>query len=131
MARASKSCPDRHTIRDPKTPKLDDTNSIPCDAAKIKEGDLLPGFILNTKQDGSAADLNANGKWENGAWTMVVWRKLNTGQKDDIALAAGQTYPVGFAVHDDSFTTRFHYVSMPLKLSLGKKDGHVNAIEIK
>jgi hypothetical protein len=118
-------------FRDPKAPKLDDTNSIPYDAAKVKDGDLLPGFILNTKQDGSAANLEASGTWANGLWTMYVWRKLDTKQNDDVALTAGQTYPVGFAVHDDNVTTRFHYVSMPLKLSLGKKDGHVNAVELK
>lgn len=118
-------------FRDPKAPRLSDVNSVPYDASKIKDGDLLPGFILNTKQDGSAADLDASGKWENGQWTMHVWRKLNTGQKDDIALAAGQTYPVGFAVHDDASTTRFHYVSMPLALSLGKKEGQIHAVEIK
>jgi len=118
-------------FRDPKAPKLDNTNSVPFDAAKVKDGDVLPGFILNTKTDGSADDLNASGTWVNGVWTMYVWRKLDTKQKDDIALAPGQTYPVGFAVHDDSVTTRFHYVSMPLKLSLGKNDGHVNAIELK
>lgn len=118
-------------FRDPKAPKLDNTNSVPYDAAKVKDGDLLPGFILNTKSDGSADDLNASGAWANGVWTMTMWRKLNTGQKDDVALAAGQTYPVGLAVHDDNVTTRFHYVSLPLKLSLGKKDGHINAVELK
>jgi len=118
-------------FRDPKAPKLDNTNSIPYDASKVKDGDVLPGFFLNTKTDGSADDVNASGKWENGVWTVYVWRKLNTGQKDDIALAPGQTYPMGFAVHDDNTTTRFHHVSMPLKLSLGKKDGHVNAVELK
>lgn len=118
-------------FRDPKAPKLDNMNSIPFDAAKVKEGDILPGFILNTKTDGSADDLNAVGKWEGGVWTMTIWRKLNTGQKDDVALAPGQTYPIGLAVHDDNVTTRFHYVSLPLKLSLGKKDGHVNAVELK
>lgn len=118
-------------FRDPKAPKLDNTNSIPFDAAKAKDGDVLPGFILNTRTDGSADDLNASGKWENGVWTMYVWRKLDTKQKDDIALAPGQTYPMGFAVHDDNVTTRFHYVSLPLKLSLGKKEGHVHAVELK
>lgn len=118
-------------FRDPKAPKLNDANSIPFDATKIKDGDLLPGFILNTRQEGSAADLNASGKWENGVWTITLWRKLNTGQKDDIALAPDQTYPIGIAVHDDASTTRFHYVSLPLKLSLGKKDGHINAVELK
>lgn len=118
-------------FRDPKAPKLDNTNSVPFDAAKAKDGDVLPGFILNTRTDGSADDLNASGKWENGVWTMYVWRKLDTKQKDDIALAPGQTYPMGFAVHDDNVTTRFHYVSLPLKLSLGKKEGHVHAVELK
>jgi len=35
------------------------------------------------------------------------------------------------AVHYDNHTTRFHYVSPPLKLSLGKKERHVNADELK
>lgn len=118
-------------FRDPKAPRLDNTNSIPYDASKMKDGGLLPGFILNTKTDGSAGDLNASGTWANGVWTMTIWRKLNTGQKDDVALVPGQTYPVGLAVHDDNVTTRFHYVSLPLKLSLGKKEGHVNAVELK
>jgi hypothetical protein len=118
-------------FRDPKAPKLDNANSMPFDAAKVKDGDVLPGFILNSKTEGSADDLNASGSWANGVWTMYVWRKLDTKQKDDIALAPGQTYPMGMAVHDDNVTTRFHYVSLPMKLSLGKKEGHLNAVEIK
>ena len=118
-------------FRDPKAPKLDNTNSVPYDQAKVKDGDILPGFILTTKTDGSADDLNASGKWENGMWTMTIWRKLSTGQKDDVALVPGQTYPMGLAVHDDNVTTRFHYVSLPMKLSLGKKEGHINAVELK
>jgi hypothetical protein len=118
-------------FRDLNAPKLTTDNSVPFDAAKLKDGDILPGFILNTKTDGSADDLNASGKWENGMWTMTIWRKLDTKQKDDVALVPGQTYPIGLAVHDDNVTTRFHYVSLPLKLSLGKKDGHLNAVELK
>ncbi|MBI3140639.1 MAG: hypothetical protein HYZ19_02105 [Rhodocyclales bacterium] len=118
-------------FRDPKAPKLDNTNSVPFDPAKVKDGDILPGFILNTKTDGSADDLNASATWANGMWTMTIWRKLDTKQKDDVALVPGQTFPAGLAVHDDNVTTRFHYVSLPLKLALGKKDGHINAVELK
>lgn len=118
-------------FRDPKAPKLDSSNSVAFDPAKLKEGDVLPGFILNTRTEGSADDLNASGTWANGVWTMTIWRKLDTKQKDDVALAPGQTYPIGLAVHDDNVTTRFHYVSLPLKLALGKKDGHINAVELK
>ncbi len=119
-------------FRDPKAPRLDSTNSIPFDPkAKWKNGDLLPKYILNTKSEGSGDDLMATGSHASGRWTAYIWRKLNTGQKDDVALAPGQTYPVGIAVHDDNVTTRFHFVSLPLKLSLGRKDGHINAAEIR
>ncbi|MBI5120074.1 MAG: hypothetical protein HZA67_03660 [Rhodospirillales bacterium] len=118
-------------FRDLKAPKLTTDNSIPYDASKMKDGDILPGFILNPATDGSASDLNASGTWANGEWTMIVSRKLDTGQKDDVALAPGQTYPVGLAVHDDNVTTRFHYVSLPKTLSLGAGKGDINAVELK
>ena len=117
-------------FRDPKAPKLNDTNSIPFDPAKVKEGDILPGFILNAKTEGSANDLDASGNWANGTWTMTIRRKLNTGHKDDVALAPGQTYPVSLAVHDDNVTTRFHYVSLPLTLGLGAK-ANIEAAKVK
>jgi len=53
-------------ICDPKAPKLDHTNSIPFDAAKVKEGDVLPGFILDTGTDGSADDIDVCGKRDMG-----------------------------------------------------------------
>jgi len=118
-------------FRDPKAPKLADTNSVPFDPAKVKDGDVLPGFILNTRTDGSADDLDAKGTWADGMWTMYVWRKLDTGNKDDVALAAGQTYPIGLAVHDDNVTTRFHHVSFPLTLGVGTDKGDINAVELK
>lgn len=119
-------------FRDPRAPRLDNTNSVAFDPnAKWKQGDVLPKYIPVTNSAGSGADLNATGSHANGVMTVVVWRKLNTGQRDDVALAPGQIYPVGLAVHDDNVTTRFHYVSLPLKLALGKKEGHIHAVELK
>lgn len=119
-------------FRDPKAPLLNDGNAMPFDASRgWKNGDILPKYMNNLKSEASGGDLQAVGQHEGGRWTVTIWRKLATGHKDDIALAPGQTYPVGFAVHDDNVTTRFHFVSLPLKLSLGGKDGHVNAVEIK
>lgn len=118
-------------FRDPKAPKLADNNSVPFDPAKVKDGDVLPGFILNTRTEGSADDLDAKGAWADGMWTMYVWRKLDTGNKDDVALVAGQTYPIGLAVHDDNVTTRFHHVSFPLTLGVGTDKGDIKAVELK
>lgn len=118
-------------FRNPKAPLLNDGNRVAFDPNHAwKNGDIIPKYG-NEKTEGSGDDLMATGSHAKGRWTIYIWRKLNTGQKDDIALAPGQTYPAGLAVHDDSVTTRFHYVSLPLKLSLGKKDGHINAVRIK
>lgn len=118
-------------FRNPKAPRLNDKNSIPFDPNyKWKEGDLLPRYG-NRQPTGSAADVQARGTWENGTYTLYMWRKLSTGNKDDVALVPGQTYPVSFSLHDSNVTTRYHVVSFPLKLSVGGKDGHVNAVELK
>lgn len=116
-------------FRDPKAPKLSDANSMPFDPAKAKEGDILPGFILNTKTDGSADDLNAVVSQSGDTWTVTIRRKLDTKQKDDVALVPGQAYPIGLAVHDDNVTTRFHHVSFPLTLGLGVK-GDIQAVKL-
>lgn len=119
-------------FRDPKAPRLDNTTSVPYDPkAKWKNGDIMPKYMLNTKSASSGADLNATGSYANGMWTVYIWRKLNTGQKDDVALEPGQTYPISLAVHDDNVTTRFHYVSFPLKISIGQGNGQIKAVQIK
>jgi len=46
-------------------------------------------------------------------------------------MAVGQTYTLGIAVHDDNAAARWHYISLPLTLSLGKGDGVINAVSLK
>ena len=87
-----------------------------------KKDDVLPGRLLSRADaKGSAADNNgAKGVWENGTWTVVWTRPLDTGHPgDDKILKEGGKYTVGFAVHDDNVTTRFHHVGFPLSLGLG------------
>lgn len=89
-----------------------------------KKGDVLPGRLLSREDaKGSAADnKNSKGVWKDGMWTVTWVRPLNTGHpEDDKILRHGNTYTISFAVHDDSTTTRFHHVSFPFSLGLGKK----------
>lgn len=97
---------------------------------KWKNGDLMVKYGSETPE-GSAADNAVAGTFGNGGWTLLWTRKLNTGNKDDLVLKAGETYPIGMAVHDDNVTARFHQVSFPLKLSIGKGPGEITAAEIK
>lgn len=88
-----------------------------------KEGDILPGRLLSTRTEGSAGDNDwAKGVWKDGAYTLVFRRKLDTGHpEDDKVLKVGGVYTVGFAVHDDNVTTRFHHVGFPLSMGIGVK----------
>jgi hypothetical protein len=88
-----------------------------------KDGDILPGRLLSREgAEGSAADnQNVQGAWENSAWTVIWTRPLDTGHPDDKVLSEGESYNIGLAVHDDNVTTRFHFVSFPFTLGIGKE----------
>lgn len=97
------------------------------------KGDILPGRLLSRADaDGSAADnAGINGSWQDGVWTVEWTRKLDTGHpEDDKILKVGGVYNVGFAVHDDNVTTRFHHVSFPVTLGIGA-EGMISAVTLK
>jgi hypothetical protein len=104
---------------------IKEENAVAYDVnADWKKGDVLPGRLLTrTGSKGSAADNNASrGTWKDGVWTLTWSRPLDTGHPmDDKILKVGNVYNVGFAIHDDNVTTRFHFVSFPMTLGIGKK----------
>lgn len=104
---------------------IQEENAVPYDAnAGWKKGDVLPGRLLTRKNtEGSAADnSDVHGTWKDSMWTVVWTRKLDTGHPaDDKILKVGEIYNVGFAVHDDNVTTRFHFVGFPVRLGIGKE----------
>lgn len=110
---------------------IKEQNAVPYDAnAGWQEGDVLPGRLLTTSVEGSAGDnTSAKGMWKDGVWTVEFTRKLNTGHpEDDKIMKVGGVYTVGFAVHDDNVTTRFHHVGFPLSLGIGAK-GDIEAVK--
>jgi hypothetical protein len=113
---------------------IQEENAVPYDAkAAWKKGDILPGRLLSRKgAEGSAGDnTDTKGVWKDSTWTVVWTRKLDTGHpEDDKILKVGGIYNVGFAVHDDNVTTRFHFVSFPVRLGIGKK-GDITAVAVK
>ena len=111
-----------------------ETNAVPFDPnAGWKEGDILPGRLLSRSDaKGSAADNDAAfGTWKDGTYTLAWRRKLDSGHPaDDKIMKVGGKYTVGFAVHDDNVTTRFHHVSFPLTLGIGV-DADIKAVTLK
>lgn len=80
----------------------------------------------------SAGDVHAEGELKDGKYTVVMWRKLNTGHpEDDKILAVKKKVRVGFAVHDNNVDSRYHYTSFPLSLGVGTKKAAINAVNLK
>lgn len=65
-----------------------------------------------------------------GRWRSNTQRLLDTGNSDDTALADGNVYTVGFAVHTGMVTVRDHYVSFPVTLSLDGGSADLEAVKI-
>ncbi len=92
-------------------------------AAQWKEGDTLPRRILRPS-DGSRADIKVvgDGRWTDGFWDVTLSRLMDTGNRleDKILLDRG-IYHVAFAIHRQATGGRWHYVSLPYSVGLGRK----------
>lgn len=61
--------------------------------------DKMPAYLIG-EPSGSAADVRAKGKWEQGRWTVEFMRKLDTGHADDTVFETKKTYAIAVAVQD-------------------------------
>lgn len=94
------------------------------------EGDTVPRRVLRAGAE-SRSDITSYGTYFTpespdgtlGVWKVQMQRALDTGNSDDVAFVPGQTYEVGFEVHLWEYTTRDHYISFPMTMSLGAGSG--------
>lgn len=97
--------------------------ALPFDANMgWKDGDTLPRRILRPS-DGSRADIKVLGKgrWSNGFWDVTLARKMDTGNRlEDKIMVDRGVYHVAFAVHRQATGGRWHYVSLPYTVGLGR-----------
>lgn len=102
---------------------LKEGDAVPFDpAAGWVNGDTLPRRILR-KPEGSMADIAVQGKgrWADGFWDVTLTRKMDTGNPlDDKVLKDQGAYAVAFAIHRNATGGRWHYVSLPASLGLGR-----------
>jgi hypothetical protein len=71
------------------------------DYSIFKAGDIIP-FRLPKKPSGSRFDVKALSRHANGAWTVMLSRKLDTGNDDDVVFNPRKRYSFAMAVFDDS-----------------------------
>jgi hypothetical protein len=75
------------------------------------------GYILESRHEDNN-DLSATGSFEGGKYTVVITRKLSTGDAKDIALQDGKDFSMGISIHDNKHKGRHHYVSFPVSVGL-------------
>ena len=97
--------------------------ALPFDTnAGWQDGDTLPRRILRPS-DGSRADIKVLGKgrWSEGFWDVTLARKMDTGSRlEDKIMVDRGVYHVAFAVHRQATGGRWHYVSLPYTVGLGR-----------
>ncbi|MBZ0149295.1 MAG: hypothetical protein K8F62_17390 [Pseudorhodoplanes sp.] len=102
---------------------ISEENSVPFDATYAwKEGDTIPRRFLQ-RGDGSHADITVFGKarWQDGYWDVTLKRAMDTGKPaDDKIMIDKRVYNVAFSVHRNSLGSRWHNVSLPVTLGLGR-----------
>ena len=102
---------------------LTEATAVPFDAAlPWREGDVIPGQVLRDAP-GTRAEIRVEGegRWADGEWDVTLVRALDTGHPlEDKILRDQGVYSVAFSVHRDGRASRWHYVSLPLQLGLGR-----------
>ena len=109
---------------------LREDEAVPFDPEREwREGDVLPGQVLRESPE-SRGEIRVQGmgRWADGYWDVTLVRALDTGHPlEDKVLRDQGVYSVAFSVHRDARTSRWHYVSLPLQVGLGRPAADVVA----
>jgi hypothetical protein len=97
-------------------------NIIPFDPEHDwQPGDVIPRRVMRVPS-GSRGAIQAAASFAEGAWHVDLWRALDTGSPlDDKVLRHGGLYHTAFAAHINATGSRWHYVSFPYSLGLGRE----------
>ena len=95
---------------------------------KAGTGESEDGYILAERVMTGGQGVDFTGSLDNGVWTVEMIRKLTSDQPGDISMSTDEWYNFGFAIHDDYSSSRFHHVSLGLKLGFDDEDAEINAI---
>jgi len=71
------------------------------DYSIFKAGDVIP-YRLPVKPSASRFDVKAESRHADGRWTVMLHRKLNTGQEDDVVFDVRRRFSFAIAIFDDS-----------------------------
>jgi nitrate/TMAO reductase-like tetraheme cytochrome c subunit len=90
---------------------------------KAESGSILAQRLLKYEDN-----ISASGVLKDGVWTVVITRPLKSDKPGGVSFEAGKTYTMGFAIHDDYTSARFHHVSLEYKMELDNPEAEINVV---
>ncbi len=96
---------------------------------KSKDNKVDEGLVMADRKMHDSKEITGIGTLENGTWTVVLTRPLAATQPGGVTFEPGKTYTVGFAIHDDYTTARFHHVSLEYRLALDNPEAEINVVK--
>lgn len=72
-----------------------------ADYGQFKAGDTIT-YRMPKTPEGSRSDIKAMSRHADGGWTVMLYRKLDTGHDDDVAFNPRKKYNFAMALFDDS-----------------------------
>ncbi len=91
-------------------------------------GEAENGHVLTQRVMKDAGEVAAAGSLNGNTWTVVMRRPLAATNPGDVPIEPGGLYTVGFALHDDFTSARFHHVSLEFTLGLDNAEAEINAV---
>jgi len=109
----------------PDTPYfLSDNTAVAFDPEhEWQNGDVIPRRYIR-QTSGSRGDIKVQSKatWKDGYWDVTLYRKLDTGTPTEDKILENQgLYSAAFAVHRNATGGRWHLVSLPVSLGMGRE----------
>ena len=92
-------------------------------------GKTESGYVLDRRVMTGGAKVAFTATLKDGMWTVVMTRPLKADKPGFVSFEPGKLYTLGFAIHDDYTTARFHHVSLEYKLGLGNAEADINAVK--
>jgi len=90
-------------------------------------GESEDGHILEQRVMSGGQGVSFVGNLADGIWTVDMTRKLTSDMPGDISMNKDEMYNIGFAIHDDYSSSRFHHVSLGFKLGFDNEDAEIIA----
>ncbi len=122
---------DKLKTADERSAEIDANNVMDLLRYQSGTGKIEDGYIFDQRvmQGGQGFEVLSSN--EGGRWVVEIKRPLTSTATGDISLATDQRYNLGFAIHDDYSSARFHHVSLGYSIGFDDAEADLNAVKVE